>query len=174
MLRVKQRASIFLRKHVAAVKCYAEIGGVRRGLDDGEDDVLRRLDARIFISAHMSAAIPGKAEVQSCPVGAIDFAGRSIVAHGVDLIVGEPERPVGIEGYADGIANAGREDFAVRSVEIHPNDAANSRFLVERELVARRDIVRLAERNIELVVGTYSTHARRMAAALFVPWNEIA
>src|SRR3954452_17958641 len=94
MLRGKNGALIFLRKHGAGVEDQAEVGCVRGLLHFGENNVRRRGIGLVFVAAGPSAAIPRKAKILARAGDAIHFAGSLVVAHAVDLIVVGPERIV--------------------------------------------------------------------------------
>lgn len=123
-------------------------------LDDRKDHVRRRRSPLVCVCPDMAAAVPGKAEIQSRSRRAVDFAGRDVVAHAVDLIVGEPEDAVGrIEVQADAVANAAREDLPLPTVTVEAEDAADARGFVERQLFRRWHVVGLADGHVEPAVG---------------------
>ena len=69
----------------------------------------------------------------------VDFAGRNVVTHAVDLVVGEPEVAGSrVEVLADRVADAARKDLAVLAVAIHADDAADAPFAVLIRLLGRR------------------------------------
>ena len=58
----------------------------------------------VLVGADLAAAIPGEAEILAHLVDTVQFAGRNVVTHAVDLIVVGPERLVlWIEIHADGV-----------------------------------------------------------------------
>ena len=69
----------------------------------------------------------------------VELAWRNVVAHAVDLIVGEPQvAGPRVEVLADRVADAARKDLAVLAVAIHANDAADPPFAVLIRLLGRR------------------------------------
>ena len=108
--------------------------------------------------------------------GAIDLARRDVVAHAVGLVVGEPERSIlRIELEADGVAHAGRIDLAPAAVErIEPDDPADAGLGVQRELVARRDVERLAERDVQLAVLSDAARARAVVERFLLDRDQLS
>src|SRR4029078_6817349 len=105
--------AIVLRKHAAVVERHAEIGGVGVHLDLRIGHVGRRRLVLVFGGAGLAAAEIGEAEIHAGLVGAVELAGRLVVAHAVDLVVGEPERTIPrIEVHAVRYAHAGGAQHA--------------------------------------------------------------
>ena len=67
---------------------------MRVHLDLRKGHVGRRRLVLVFVGAGLAAAEIREAEIHAGLVGAVELAGRLVVAHAVDLVVGEPERPV--------------------------------------------------------------------------------
>src|SRR5579883_1879719 len=127
VLRREDRVLVFLREHAPAVEGHTEISRMRGHLDLREDDVGGRLLGLVLVSAGVAAAVPREAEILPGLDGAVELARRLVVAHAVDLVVGEPQGLVlGIEVEADRVANAVGVDFAVLAVPIHANDSADA------------------------------------------------
>ena len=120
-------AAVLLRERLAGVEGHAEIGGMRLLLELRIDDVGRHLLVLVLGRAHGATAVPREAEVLAGAGDAVEFAGRCVVAHAVDLVVGEPELAVGrVEVHADRVADAARVDLAVAAVTVHADDAADA------------------------------------------------
>src|SRR5215470_6649395 len=77
----------------------------------------------LYSSVRATAAVPGESEILACLGGAVDLTGGLIVAHAIDLVVGEPQRLVfGVEVHAHRITDAIGIDLAVFAVAIHADD----------------------------------------------------
>jgi hypothetical protein len=107
----------------------------------------------------------------------VQLAGRDVVAHAVDLVVGEPEVAVlRVELDPDRVADAAREDLAVLAVAVHADDAADALLVVELGLLRGGHVERLAERDVELVVRPDAADAggvveRLLARGISLPWS---
>src|ERR1700730_580697 len=67
-------------------------------------------------SLDVAAAVPGKAEIKAGRRRAVQFLRRNIVAHPIDLIVGEPQDPVfRIEIHTQRITNSAKTSRPVPS-----------------------------------------------------------
>ena len=99
-----------------------------------------------------------------------------IVAHAVGLVVGEPEGAVlRVEVHADGVADAARVHLALRAVEgIHAHDAPDPDLVVEGQFLARRHVVRLAERDVEHSVLADAADARAVVVRLLIHRDQLA
>jgi hypothetical protein len=85
------------------------------GFDLGKHEAVRRRLILVFIGADVAATVPGKAEIKADRGRAVQFLRRNVVAHTIDLIVGEPQDPIfRIEIHAHRITNAARKNFAAR------------------------------------------------------------
>ena len=67
---------------------------MRGGFDLGKHEAFRRRLILVFIGAGVAAARPRKAEVKAGLGRAVQFLRRNVVAHPIELIVGEPQDPV--------------------------------------------------------------------------------
>src|ERR1700737_3307944 len=120
----------------------------------------------VFKGAGTTAAIPGKAEIQTGIGDAVHFAGGLLVAHAIDLIVVGPERLVlGVEVHADRVAQSNRINLAVLAITIHADDPAHANLAVKVKLLFRGHVVGLTQLNIELVVRADPACARRVVIA---------
>jgi hypothetical protein len=118
---------------------------------------------------------PGEAEVLARLRLAVELARRDVVAHAVDLVVGEPQVAVGrVEVMADRVPDAAGEDLAARAVGVHPDHAADADPVVHLDLVGRLHVVRLAERDVELAVRSHAADAGGVVEALFLRRDQFA
>ena len=148
---------------------------MRGEFDDRRDDIRRHLGILVFGGADRTAAIPREAEALAGARRMVQFARRDIVAHAVDLVVGEPEvAGPRIEILADGVPDAGREDLAVLAVAVDADDAADPVLHVLVGLLGRRNVEGLAERDVELVVRPDIADARRVVEGFLVGGDQIA
>src|SRR5215213_302172 len=175
MLRRKDATAILLRKHAARIERHAEIGGMRHHLDLRRGQAVRRRLVLVLGGASLAAAVPWETELHAGLVSAVELARRNVVAHAVHLVIGEPQRLVlRVEVLADRIAHAPGEDFAVLALAAHAHDAADAGLLVEIELLRRRHIERLSERDVELVVRPNAAGAGGVIVRLLLGRDEIA
>ena len=79
-----------LRKRRAGVESHAEIGRMRRHLMFRRHGVGWRFLSLVFDCTDLAAAIPREAEILPLLGNAVQLAGRDVVSHAVDLVVGEP------------------------------------------------------------------------------------
>ena len=107
---------------------------------------------------------------------AVELAGRRIVAHAVGLVVGRPDGLVlRVDGDAHRIAHAAGKDVAAAAVErIHANHAADAELLVQRDLVVRLHVVRLAESDVELAVVGNAAGARAVVVGFLLDRHQLA
>mmetsp|Transcript_22402 Transcript_22402/g.32760 ORF Transcript_22402/g.32760 Transcript_22402/m.32760 type:complete len:267 (+) Transcript_22402:639-1439(+) len=144
-------------------------------LNSWHDYALGRVLACIFTGADGSATIPGMTKVLALLGLAIDFTGRDVVAHAIDLIVGPPElTSLGVEVMAHRVAHTVSVNLAARPVPVHANYPADAGLGVEVQLVLRRDIKGLAQRDIKLVVRPDLNDPRGVIVAFFLNRNETA
>ena len=129
-----------------------------------------------LVGAHVAAAVPREAEVPGpAAVMAVDLARRLVVAHAVDLVVGEPELAgLGVEVVADRVADAGGIDLAALAVLVHPDHAADADLLERLDELGRRHVVRLAERDVELAVRPDAADPRGVVEALVLGRDQLA
>src|SRR3984893_379142 len=125
-------------------------------------------------SLDVAAAVPGKTEIKAGRGRAVQFLRRNVVAHPIDLIVGEPQDPVfRIEIHAHRITNAACEDFAAGAIRVHADNAADSPFVELIHLCFRRHVVRLAQGYVEFAIGANSADPQVMTG-VFPGRNEVA
>ena len=90
------------------VEGHFERGVVRLQQDIGDDDLVFELGVLAFVAGVLMGAdvLPGPA-VEAAVLDVGDVVGNEVVAEGVALVDGTPELAgVGIDGEADGVANA--------------------------------------------------------------------
>jgi hypothetical protein len=105
----------------------------------------------------------------------VQFAGRLIVAHTVDLVVGEPERLVlRAKIHAHRVADAPGVDLSVLAVAVHADDSASAPLLEAIELFGRRHVKRLAQCDVELVIRADTTSARGVVIAFVFLRDQFA
>ena len=144
-------------------------------LDLRERHVGGRRLVLVFVGAGLAAAEIGKAEIHAGLVGAVELAGRLVVTHAVDLVVGEPERLVlRIEVHAHRVAHAGSEHLTVLAFPAHAHDAADAGLLVEVHLLRRVHVEGLSERDVELVVGPDAAHPGGVVVGFFLGRDQLA
>ncbi len=90
-LGAEKPAAVLLGKLLAGVEGQAHVGGVGNGFHHRRGQAFRRRFVGVLVGTHLAAAVPGHAELHSGLGCTIDLAWRRVVAHTVDLVVGEPE-----------------------------------------------------------------------------------
>src|ERR1700732_4181620 len=131
MLGREDRALVLFRKHAAGVEHQTEVCGMGDLFNLRENHIGGWGVVLVVNGTDTTAAIPGKAEIQTGIGNAVHFARGLLVAHAIDLIVVGPERLVlGIEIHANRIAQSNRINLAVLAVTVYADDTADAEFAV--------------------------------------------
>ena len=142
------------------VEAHAERGGMRSEQADRRGKLAAGFAPAEFGIDDVALQAVRRAEMYADLGDAVQFVFWHILRHPVAAVVGE----VQLLGFrmpveADGVADAARDHFGARTIEIHAMDQA---VLV----VMQHVIAGLADRNVELVVGTDADELPAMGLVL--------
>src|SRR5690606_23949508 len=158
---------VFLGEHLAAVESHAKVRRMSISGDFRKHDVIGGRIVLVFQGPDIPAPVIRKAEVLPHFRSTVDLTRRDIVSHAVDLVIRKPERIVlRVEVHAHRVAHALCIHFSVLAVPIHPQYAHHAVAGIELQLIATRYVVRITQRDVELVVRTDPARARAVIEAL--------
>src|SRR5690606_8326689 len=162
-------------EHLAAVESHAQVRRMSVGGDFGKHDVIGRCIVLVFQGPDIPAPVIRKAEVLPHFRCTVDLTRRDVVSHAVDLVIGKPESIVlRVEVLARRVAHALCIHFSVLAVPIHPQYAHHAITGTDLQLIATRYVVRITQRDVELVIRTDPARARTVIEALLCYWDQLA
>ena len=145
------------------------------GFDHRVDHIDRHIFIRILIRSHSAAAKPREAKMLPRGGLAVDFAGRNVIAHAVNLVVGPPQLAGHrVEVMPDRVAHPVGIHLALGAVTVHADDAADAHLVIQRQFFPRGDIKRLAEGDINLVIGSHLDHPGGVVVTLLLDRYQFA